>query len=103
MINQALTMHPIFFDPINKQVEIEEFGKPETIRYIDDPCGVRLSEDGAVTFTLYAPNADTVEIAGVTGSFLNEKIALEKDDNGYFQKKVEGIKPGFHYFNWYVD
>ncbi|MDE7284704.1 MAG: enterochelin esterase [Lachnospiraceae bacterium] len=103
MINQALTMHPIFFDPINKQVEIEEFGKPETIRYIDDPCGVRLSEDGAVTFTLYAPNADTVEVAGITGSFPNERIALEKDDNGYFQKKAEGIKPGFHYFNWYVD
>lgn len=103
MVNQALTMNPVFFDPLNKKVEMGEFGRPETIRYVEEPCGVRISEDGAVTFTMYAPEADTVEAAGISGSFPSEKIALKKDDEGYFRKKVEGIKPGFHYFNWFVD
>lgn len=103
MVNQALVMHPVFFDPLNKKVEIGEFGKPETIRYVEDPCGVRIGEDGAVSFTMYAPSVSKVEVAGISGSFPSEKIALEKDGEGYFRKTVNGIRPGFHYFNWYVD
>ena len=103
MVNQALTMHPVFFDPLNKKVEIGEFGKPETIRYVEDPCGVRVEEDGTVSFTMYAPSVAKVEVAGISGSFPSEKIGLEKDEEGYFRKTVKGIKPGFHYFNWFVD
>lgn len=103
MINQALVMTPVFFDPLNKTVKLGEAGKLETLRYVDEPCGVRIFEDGSVTFTMFAPNADTVEVAGISGSFPSDKIALEKSDNGYFKTKVEGVKPGFHYFNWYVD
>jgi len=103
MINQALVMHPVFFDPLNKKVEIGEFGKPETIRYVEDPCGVRVEEDGSVSFAMYAPSITKVEAAGISGSFPSDRIVLEKDQEGWFRRTVKGIKPGFHYFNWYVD
>ena len=103
MINQTLTMHPMFFDPLNKRAEMGEFGKPETIHYVEDISGVRLWENGDVTFTLYAPEAGRVEVAGISGSFPNERIALEKDGDGCFRRRVKGIRPGFHYFDWFVD
>ncbi len=70
---------------------------------MEDPCGVRVEEDGTVSFTMYAPSVAKVEVAGISGSFPSEKIGLEKDEEGYFRKTVKGIKPGFHYFNWFVD
>lgn len=103
MMNQALTMHPMFFDPLNKKAQFGEPGKPETIYYVEDIAGVRLWEDGDVTFTLYAPKAHKVEVAGISGSFPNERLALEKDEDGCFRRRVKGIRPGFHYFDWFVD
>ena len=101
--NQALTMHPLFFDPIYRTAYREEKDGKTALKYRDDIWGVRLEDNGDVTFTMHAPSAETVEVAGVGGSMGRERIALERDGEGNFSKTVSGIAPGFHYHFWYVD
>lgn len=101
--NQALTMHPLFFDPIYRTAYMENKDGKVALKYRDDIWGVRLEDNGDVTFTMRAPSAETVEVAGVGGSMGRERIALERDAEGCFSKTVSGIEPGFHYHFWYVD
>lgn len=101
--NQALTMYPLFFDPIYKRAELTEEEGKRSIYYRDDIWGARLEEDGDVTFTMHAPAAETVEVAGISGSMSRDRIALKKDGKGNFTTRVSGIAPGFHYHNWFVD
>lgn len=101
--NQAVTMYPLFFDPIYKRVHFEKRDGKEKIGYRDEEWGVRLEENGDVTFSIYAPSAESVEVAGISGSMSREHISLEKDEKGFFSKRVSGIAPGFHYHNWFVD
>lgn len=101
--NQALTMYPLFFDPVYKRAHMEKRDGKDRIGYEDDRWGVRLEENGDVTFTMYAPSARTVEVAGISGSMGRDRIALNREDSGYFTKTVSGIVPGFHYHNWFVD
>ena len=74
--NQALTMHPLFFDPIYRTAYREEKDGKTALKYRDDIWGVRLEDNGDVTFTMHAPSAETVEVAGVGGSMGRERIAL---------------------------
>ena len=102
-MNQAVTMHPLFYDPINKKAKFElKDGKPY-IEYVDDTCGILLEANGDVVFSMYAPLAEKVEVAGISGSLSRDKIALIKQEDGYFKRTVSGIAPGFHYHNWFVD
>lgn len=101
--NQAITMYPLFFDPIYKKVQFGNVDGKMSLYYKDDRWGVQLLENGDVTFCMHAPQAQTVEVAGVGGSMTNNKISLTKDEEGYFTKTVSGIAPGFHYHNWFVD
>ncbi len=101
--NQAITAYPLFFDPIYKKVQMEKVGEKMKLSYHDDKWGVQLLDNGDVRFCIHAPAAKTVEVAGISGSMSNEKIALEKDEEGYFTKTVSGIPQGFHYHNWFVD
>lgn len=101
--NQALTMHPLFFDPIYRTAYMENKDGKTALKYRDDIWGVRLEDNGDVTFTMRAPSAATVEVAGVGGSMGRERIVLERDGEGCFSKTVSGITPGFHYHFWYVD
>lgn len=101
--NQALTMHPLFFDPIYSRVYVEETDGKRRLKYRDDLWGVRLEDNGDVTFSMYAPTAGTVEVAGVGGSMGRERIALDRDEQGCFSRTVSGIAPGFHYHFWFVD
>ncbi|HEX3075598.1 MAG TPA: alpha/beta hydrolase-fold protein [Lachnospiraceae bacterium] len=102
-LNQALTMHPLFFDQLNKKAMMEKMDDEISITYVEDRSGVRISENGEVQFSLYAPGARKVEVAGISGSMSSNRIELEPEGNGYFSKTVEGIQPGFHYHNWFVD
>ena len=102
-MNQALTMHPVFFDPLNKKAELVKKGEEVAITYAEDRSGVRLLEDGAVQFSFYAPNALKVEVAGISGSMSRERISLEKEEDGHFSVTVSGLNPGFHYHDWFVD
>lgn len=101
--NQALTMYPLFFDPIYKTVYMEEKDGKRSLKYRDDICGVRLEDNGDVTFSMYAPTAESVEVAGVGGSMGRDRIVLDRGEDGCFSKTVSGIAPGFHYHFWYVD
>lgn len=102
-MNQAITMYPLFFDPIYKKaVFTEEEGK-RSIRYQDDRAGVWVEENGDVTFSMYAPKAASVEVAGISGSMSRERVALQKGEDGYFTGTVSGIAPGFHYHEYFVD
>lgn len=102
-LNQALTLHPVFFDPINKQAQFHEVDGKRSITYGDTRTAVKVEENGDVTFSFYAPEAKKVEVAGISGSLSNERISLEKEEDGYYVKTVSGIAPGFHYHHWYVD
>lgn len=62
-----------------------------------------MQEDRQVRFRFFAPEAKTVEVAGLGGTMGNEHFSLKPEGNGYFSATVDGIKPGFHYHNWYVD
>ena len=101
--NQAITMYPLFFDPIYKRAHFSNENGKWSISYKDDRWGIQLLENGDVTFCMYAPKAQTVEVAGLGGSMSNARIALKKDEEGYFTGTVSGIAPGFHYHNWFVD
>ena len=101
--NQAVTCHPIFFDPLNKHVTIQEvLGKPKFTYVSEDPA-TTVYANGDVLFSMFAPKAEKVEVVGISGTMSNEKIALERCEDGYYRKVVQGIKPGFHYYNWFVD
>lgn len=102
-LNQAVTMYPLFFDPIYKRAQFFKKDGREDVRYCEDRAGVWVSENGDVTFSMYAPEAKSVEAAGLGGSMGRERISLKKESDGFFSKTVSGIAPGFHYHEWYVD
>lgn len=102
MKNQALTMHPLFFDDINKKVQIIDREEVK-LTYVDEPVAIEVLDNGNVLFRYYAPEAMKVEVSGISGSMRRERIPLDPEGNGFFSKEVSGIQPGFHYLNWFVD
>lgn len=102
MKNQMVSGHPLFFDPLNKKAVFPDSGVGG-IYYEAERPAVVVFENGDVEFTYYAPNARTVEVAGISGSFPREKISLEKQACGCFSTRVSGLKKGFHYTEWFVD
>ena len=101
--NQATTCHPVFFDPLNQHVCITEVGGKVRFSYQKEEPATILYENGDVAFCMYAPDATKVEISGISGTMSRERIALKKEEDGYFRKVISGIKPGFHYYDWFVD
>ena len=105
--NQALTMHALNYDCINRRFDI--FAAPgESVRghYVMIKPGVRLLENGDVEFNFYAPEAKTVEVAGCGGRFSDEKIPMHpvtEGEAGWWQAVVSGIPEGFHYHNYFVN
>ena len=94
--NQALTMYPLFFDPIYKKAEMKKIDGKDCICYQEDFWGTKVEEDGSVTFTMEAPKAETVEVSGFGGTLGTEKIALEKQANGLFSKNQSGVEIFYH-------
>lgn len=103
MKNQAITSHPLFFDPLNKKVAFRGEAKISNMYYTKDREGVIVYDNGDVEFSYYAPGAGRVQVAGMGGTMGNDKIDLDSEGNGYFSKRVSNILPGFHYHNWFVD
>lgn len=103
--NQALTLHPDFFDPIHKAAQpVIEPGDPEFVRveYYDEIPSVSVGEDGMVTFYLYAPEARKVEIGCLGGFAGTGRFALEPDGKGGFTGHKK-FHYGMHYYHWFVD
>jgi len=102
-VNQAVNCHPVFFDQLNQHVTIQEVSGKTVFHYEPEDPAATIYKNGDVLFSMFAPKAEKVEIAGISGTMTNEKIALEKCEDGYYRKLVKGIKTGFHYYNWFVD
>ena len=66
-------------------------------------CSVALEDDGSVTFYMYAPNANKVEVAGMGGYFSSERIQLKPDMQGGFSANIKDFHWAMHYYFWYVD
>ena len=99
--NNAVTGHALFARPFFK--DINSWASLQGMRYIDRTPAVMVLPSGDVVFSYYAPEAETVETCGVTGSFKSDRISLEKQEDGWFRKRVSGIPKGFHYNRWFVD
>lgn len=102
-MNQAVTMHPLMFDPVGKVAKFEQRDGMPYIHYVDDEPAAKLLDNGDVSFAMHAPTAEKVEVCGFGGTMGNEPISLEKCEDGYFRKTVSGLKPGFLYHRWFVD
>ncbi|BCJ94198.1 hypothetical protein acsn021_17670 [Anaerocolumna cellulosilytica] len=102
--NQAVSCHQLFFDPLNQKVAFKNGGRDlKSMHYIPTRQGARVYDNNEVEFCYYAPGAKKVSIAGISGSMSCEPIELVSEENGYFSRRVQGIEPGFHYHNWFVD
>lgn len=103
--SQSINSHMLFFDPLNKIVEIAA-GKNDgytSIHYVDVKPGVQVLENGDAEFTFYAPDAKTVQVVGLGGYMGNERYDMMKGEKGYWSVTVSGIPAGFHYHEYYVD
>ena len=71
-------------------------------------CSVTLEDDGSVTFYMYAPNANKVEVAGMGGYFSSERIRLKPDMQGDVYKRQGKLRAGsgrgcalhYHVYVW---
>ncbi len=102
-MNQAVTMHPLMFDPIGKVARFEQREGFPYIHYVNDEPAVIIEDNGDISFAMNAPTAMKVEVCGFGGTMGNHRISLDKCEDGVFRKRVSGIKPGFLYHRWFVD
>lgn len=87
-------------------MQMKFYNGPEGVgpRHYQVPAGVQVLENGDVRFTYYAPDAHTVEVAGLEGSTMGgERHALKPVKDGYWQADVAGIPAGFHYHVYFVN
>lgn len=63
---------------------------------------VRVSSDGSVTFSIYAPDAKSVELGGyVAGE--NHHSEPVRNESGVWSISVSGLKPGVYRYHFIVD
>ena len=102
--NQALQQHMLFFSPLNRKARRDNSGpngRPR-LHYVEEKQGVKILDYGVAEFNFYAPEAKTVSVKGWGGS-MPQQFDLHPTENGYWQCVGEGILPGFHYCDFYVD
>ncbi len=100
--NQALYQHMLYFSPLNKKPIFDRSGERPRIYYVEEKQGVRILDYGKAEFNFFAPGASSVSVKGWGGS-MAQQFELEKAEDGYWQYTAEGILPGFHYCDFYVD
>lgn len=84
--NQTLHSHALFFDPVEKDLVLasDEKGRPMG-RYVPKPTGVQVLENGDVIFRYYAPNAKSVQVAGIGGTMGTQRYDLSPRGDGYWR------------------
>lgn len=102
--NQALCAHALFFDDVHRNLvlAVDKEGRPAG-KYAVIPDGCKVHENGDVTFSFYAPNANSVQVAGLGGGFPDTKNDMKKGEDGWWHVTVSGIDSGYHYHEYYVD
>lgn len=94
--NEALESHGIFFDPVYLQMRLHRGTEGIGPRHFDEEPGVKVEENGDVTFCFHAPEAKSMEVAGFGNSAMTgQRHPMEKDDRGYFRATVPGIPRDF--------
>ena len=63
---------------------------------------VDIREDGRVTFSTYQPDADEVLLVGAFGGWQEERIPMERSENGTWTFEFDP-GPGLHLFRYRVD
>lgn len=103
--NLALDSHGLFYDPAYLKMKLYTDSNGNVgPRHVFDYPGVRVTEDGAVHFTYFAPEAKSVQVAGLGGSQMGDRrYTMEKDEEGYWKVTVTDIPDGFHYHEYFVD
>ena len=103
--NEALNTDGLFFDAVHMRMQLYTDSEGRTgPRHVFDYPGVKIEENGDVTFCFYAPDAKEVAVAGFQGSAMtNKKRYLVKGEDGYWRLTVSDIPPGFHYHEYFVD
>lgn len=100
--NQYIYSNGLSFTPINiNTVNV----KDEKMNFNVLTKGAEIKENGDAVVTFYAPNAKSVQVAGMgadTG-FGKNVFNLEKREGGIWSATLSGIRPGFHYFEFIVD
>ena len=99
-LNIAYESFSMFFSPAYMQMRLYGNQGP---KHYPSPKGVDADYDGNVTFTFYAPDAQSVSVCGTGGAFGSEPIAMTKDSEGNWSVTVQNITPGFHYHYYIVD
>ena len=99
-LNPAYEEHALFFNPAYMQMRLKGNEGPK--HYLA-PRGVSADMDGNVTFTMYAPEAQSVGVSGLGGSYGGEIVPLQKGEDGYWTATYANVLPGFHYCHFHVD
>ena len=99
-LNPAYEEHALFFNPAYMQMRLKGNEGPK--HYLA-PRGVSADMDGNVTFTMYAPEAQSVGVSGLGGSYGGDIVPLQKGEDGYWTATYANVLPGFHYCHFYVD
>jgi len=72
--------------------------------YMRKPRTVELLDDGGVQFNVFAPNAESVEVGGRSGTtWGTEKHPLTKGEDGTWTGTFYDIPAGFQYMNYYIN
>jgi enterochelin esterase-like enzyme len=116
--NQALRAQMLFFNPPEKWGTFKRSLPPPQMNgrgrspfadgvppmeTVDIEPAVKVLENGDVKFRFYAPEAKTVEVAGIGGGFTRDRRAMAMGSDGWWSVTVSGILPGFHYHEYFVD
>ncbi|HEX2945393.1 MAG TPA: alpha/beta hydrolase-fold protein [Clostridia bacterium] len=102
--NQALTAHALLFDDVHGNLlSAEDKDGCPASKYETIPKGCQLHENGDVTFSFFAPDAKSVQVAGLGSDFSAAKIELDKGAGGWWSATVSGIDSGIHYHDYFVD
>lgn len=105
--NQALFSSVMVFDQNRYNSRLKTDADGNRVREpFTAPHGAITLPDGGMRFSFFAPDAKTVEVRGLGGSFPGEvRHAMTKDENGWWSVDVgpDAIEPGFHYHEYFVD
>ena len=117
--NQILRSQMLFFDPPETRVvfrtaptteaapkdssEMPSPYKMPPADILDIEPAVTVLVSGDIRFRFYAPEAKTVEVAGLGGGFSRDRRPMTKGPDGWWTATVSGIQPGFHYHEYFVD
>ncbi len=103
--NEALDSSGLYYDAAYLKMRLftDENGCTGPRHVFENP-GVKVEDNGDVTFCFYAPEAKRVTVSGFgLGRMKAKNHPMEKDEEGYWRATLTDIPAGFHYHEYFVD